>query len=133
MSTAKSIEEQITQFQESIATQLEPYMIVLVVNQEQDELLDFRIEPSGNMTALLALRQAQDRPLRQAPPKNGDPSTWLRTGSQDRPLRQAPPKNGAPSTWLTPSRCPYGRTGSQDRPLRQASRRRTTQRLKRTK
>ena len=110
MSPAKSIEEQITQFQESIATQLEPYMIVLVVNQEQDELLDFRIEPSGNMTALLALRQAQDRPLRQAP---------------DRPLRQAPPKNGDPSTWL--------RTGSQDRPLRQASRRRTTQRLKRTK
>ncbi|MFH1635297.1 MAG: hypothetical protein ABIG63_15000, partial [Chloroflexota bacterium] len=57
MRTAKSIEEQITQFQESIAAQLEPHVIVLVVNQEQDELIDFRIEPSGNMTALLALRQ----------------------------------------------------------------------------
>ncbi|MBU0510735.1 MAG: hypothetical protein KJ638_03405, partial [Chloroflexi bacterium] len=72
MRTAKSIEEQITQFQESIAAQLEPHVIVMIVNQEQDELLDFRIEPSGNMTALLALRQA--------PPKNGD--------RQDRPLRQ---------------------------------------------
>ena len=57
MPTAKSIEEQIAQFQESISAQLDPYMIVLVVNQDQDELIDFRIEPSGNMTALLALQQ----------------------------------------------------------------------------
>ena len=57
MPTAKSIEEQIAQFQENVSAQLEPHVIVLVVNQDQDELIDFRIEPSGNMTALLALRQ----------------------------------------------------------------------------
>ena len=53
----KSVEEQIAQFQQKVATQLEPYMLVFVVNQAQDELIDFRIEPSSRMTALLALQQ----------------------------------------------------------------------------
>ena len=67
-----SIEEQIARFQESVSAQLEPHVIVLVVNQEQDELIDFRIEPSGNMTALLALRQQAStrRPTRRQKRKN---------------------------------------------------------------
>ena len=96
MRTAKSIEEQIARFQESVATQLEPHVIVMIVNQEQDELLDFRIEPSGNMTALLALRQASH----SLPPSGTLQSGALRRSShrpdvltggqavQDRPLRQ---------------------------------------------
>jgi len=61
MHVAKSIEEQIAQFQERISAPIEPHVIVLIVTPEEDEVLDFRVEPKGNVTALLALRQNQKK------------------------------------------------------------------------